>query len=159
MSNLNWIGNMSNSAEVEEVLDKYNLIKKRVKIILRFWMQNEYIDEDDIFRINVISDKEMLEIADVRTCGMHKTCNCKMFYVDYECSLCDDSVIDSEFFPTDWLFLSENSLRIAIKEERGRREAVLEEREATRKAEAKRISEEKERAEYERLKAKFEGVK
>ena len=130
---LRWLGSMSNPAEAIEALDRAESIKSRAEVILvpgNYW-DIEYVIWDHDTKL----DRD--EIIAIGT--------------DIDGDYHDES------FPIEWLFLDDESLKKAKEEEKERIRKEKEEHEARLKAEEDKIVEEKERAEYERLKEKFEG--
>ena len=71
---------------------------------------------------------------------------------------CDNTVLSKSFsFPLDWIYLLDEQLDIVIKEYHEAERARIEAETAAAIAVIKKLHEEQERKEYERLKAKYEG--
>ncbi len=77
----------------------------------------------------------------------------------YEVTCCGEPCDGERTFPVSWLSLTDNELADALYEYRKEQRRLEEEHERKRHEACLKAQEEKERAEYERLKAKFEGEK
>lgn len=126
--------------DIRDAVCNYHWLKDRCEdLIVDNWLRSKATVQN----VNIYKDdngKEMLNI-----------------YFDYYC--CGETDFDEDNVPFDWLFLDEQELKKArIEEAEVRRQAEIEYKKR-REAEYQKEKERKEKAEYKRLKTKYEKEK
>jgi len=116
--------------EIKEIVDKYNELKEWCE---RFITVDDYFDEFDCIEFGSKTLDLCYEYFDGYSTEYHSKC-----------------------VPIEWLLLNKEELRKAIKEKEEKDRIEAEERETHMKQVEKELEEAREKAEYERLKAKFE---
>ena len=137
---------ISSLAEVRDVLDKYDQIRERVLQILVKLRYEWRLDLADIHDISEVTGTEMWNIKDAYPC--------RVLNITYDNG---DCCAGHEYIPEDWLFYAEEALDQAISKETDRRAQAKALHDQQIRIEREQRAAEKERAEYERLKQKFEG--
>lgn len=128
--------------EIKEVIEKFEAIKCRAEHILR--------EVDDIEDINIIKENHMYHET-----AYELGCDCS-FYGTYIAS--GHSCHASEDIKAEWLLMDKDNAEAAYCAFRKEKEALDEAKREAKKKEKLAQEEAAERAEYERLKAKFENT-
>lgn len=124
-----------NIEEISDIIDRYESIVDRAdKIVRKYGCSLKYYF--DVEHIEMSRDLQSLIVTGT----------------DYDGEYHDGAL------PASWLFISDEELKVAVDEEVERRRQIKLEIQAHLKKKRQEEFEKQERAEYERLKLKFEGT-